>query len=639
MRHLRYRLLALVLLAFCLPAVAQPARQDHEKEVAEFIRANYTKYEYRISMRDGVHLFTAVYVPKDASDANRYPIMFDRTPYSVMPYGADNYPTRLGPSEVMMRARYIFALQDVRGRFMSDGEFVNMRPHNPHKTGTETDEASDTYDSIEWLVKNVPYNNGKVGMWGISYPGFYTAAGMIDAHPALKAASPQAPIADWFIGDDFHHHGALWLPHFFNFISVFGLPRTGPTKSWQQREFEFGTRDGYNFFLSTQPLSVANERYLKRHVAFWDELTQHPNYDAFWKARSLPQHLKNIKPAVMVVGGWFDAENLYGALHTYEATSKNNPAGPVTLVMGPWFHGGWARSDGDRLGDVQFNSKTSVFYREQIEASFFEYHLKGKGEAKLPAAYVFETGTNQWRQYDSWPPKNTVKKALYFGANGKLSFEPPPAPGGYDEYVSDPAKPVPFTDVPNIGMMREYMAGDQRLQGRRTDVLVYQTEPLEEDVTLAGPIQPSLFVSTSGTDSDWVVKLIDVYPPDFGSLGDRDRDDENPGHKYMGDYQQLVRGEAMRGRFRNSYEKPGPFVPGKVTKVEFVEPDVYHTFRRGHRIMVQVQSSWFPLVDLNPQKFVPNIYEAKKEDFQKATQRVYHTADAPSKVNVTVLQQ
>ncbi len=620
---------------------AQEARESKERELADWIKANYSKFEFRIPMRDGKRLFTAVYVPKDAAQANTYPILLNRTPYGVGPYGEDQYKGSLGPSELFARAKYIFAYQDVRGKFMSEGEFVDMRPHNPGKRSpAEVDESTDTYDTIDWLVKNIAYNNGKVGMYGISYPGFYVAAGMIDAHPALRAASPQAPIADWFIGDDFHHNGALYLPHMFNFFVNFGVPRPQPTTKSPEPRFEHGTPDGYDFFRTVEPLSLINEKYFKNNIAFWNELIQHPDYDAYWQVRSLPQHLKNIKPAVMTVGGWFDAEDLYGALHTYAAIEKQSPGASNVLVMGPWFHGGWERSDGDHLGNVQFGAKTSAYYREEIELPFFEYHLKGKGAARLPEALVFETGSNQWRAYDSWPPKNAVKKTLYLGPSGNLSFTAPAAGGSeFDEYVSDPAKPVPFIDQIAIGMTREHMVGDQRLQGRRPDVLVYQTEPLEEDVTLAGPVQASLQVSTTGTDSDWVVKLIDVYPPDYP---------DNIEAEYatwpftsgvrMGGYQQLVRGEVMRGRYRNSYTKPEPFEPGKVTKVEYVMPDVNHTFKRGHRIMVQIQSSWFPLVDINPQKFV-NIYTAKPADFQKATQRVYHSARAASAVNVWILPQ
>jgi hypothetical protein len=549
----------------------------------------------------------------------------------VGPYGVDNYPNRLGPSELFARAKYIFVNQDVRGTYMSEGEYVNMRPINPAKKGTETDESSDTSDSIAWLLRNVPFHNDKVGIWGISYPGFYAAAGMIDAPPALRAVSPQAPIADWFIGDDFHHNGAVWLPHLFNFISSFGLPRPQPAPRTAPREFVQETPDGYEFFKGIEPLSLADERFLKHHIAYWDEFFQHPDYDAFWKACSLPQHVKNIRPAVLTVGGWFDAEDLYGALHIFTAADQNDPRGSIRLVMGPWPHGGWANTEGERLGDVQFGSKTSLFFREHIEFPFFEYYLKDKGEMNLPHAYVFETGTNMWREYPSWPPKEAVQKSLYLQPAGKLSFDPPrETREAFDEYTSDPAKPVPYYDKPNIDMAREYMDGDQRLQGQRTDVLVYETEPLEADVTVSGPIQPSLEVSTTGTDADWVVKLIDVYP---GNMPDTE---PRPGGYRMGGYQQLVRGEVMRGRYRNSFEKPEPFEPGKLAKVEFVMPDVNHTFRTGHRIMVQVQSSWFPLVDVNPQVYV-NIYTAKASDFHKAQMRVYHSPSAASHVDVWVL--
>lgn len=635
MRMQRKWLAAVAVALWCGVALAAGAAQspaaNQREELASWIRANYTKYEYRIAMRDGVRLFTAVYVPKDASDENTYPILLTRTPYGVGPYGADNYPSRLGPSPLFARSKYIFANQDVRGRFMSEGVYVNMRPFNPSKSGTATDEASDAHDTINWLAKNIAHNNGRVGMWGISYPGFYTAIGMINAPASLKAVSPQAPIADWFIGDDFHHNGALWLPHFFDFISVFGLARDGLTKTQAPREFSFGTPDGYDFFEGVEPLSLADAKYLHHHIAFWDELFKHPNYDAFWKARNLTQYVKNIRPAVLTVGGWFDAEDLYGALHIYEAAAKNNPAGPVRLVMGPWYHGGWSTSDGERLGNVEFASKTSVFYREQIEFPFFEYYLKGRGKMALPAAYVFETGTNQWRKYDSWPPKDAKRRELYFGSEGRLSFQPPAASGAaFDEYVSDPAKPVPYIDTTSTGMVRAYMDEDDRLQGRRTDVLVYETAPLASDVTLAGPVEPNLEVSTTGTDADWVVKLIDVYP------GDMPNSKPNPGGVQMGGYEQLVRGEVMRGRYRDSYSNPKPFVPGRVTKVQFVMPDINHTFRRGHRIMVQVQSTWFPLVDINPQKFV-NIYTATASDFQKATMRVYHSRTAESRIDVWVL--
>ncbi len=529
------------------------------------------------------------------------------------------------------KAGYIFAYQDVRGRWMSEGDFVNMRPHNPAKKETDIDESSDTWDTIDFLVKRVPNNNGRVGQWGISYPGFYTAAGMIDAHPALKASSPQAPVTDWFIGDDWHHNGALFLPHIFNFMANFGRPRPAPTRKFEYK-FDHETPDGYDFFLRLGPLPNANARYFKDDVAFWSEAMRHGTYDDFWKSRNLRQHLNKVRPAVMTVGGWFDAENLFGALETYKKVEASSQGPCNVLVMGPWFHGGWSRGDGEALGHVSFNAKTSVFYREHIELPFFEFHLKGVGAFKHPEAWVFETGTNQWRRHDAWPPKTAKRQSLYLRDKGRLSWK---APGeseadGYDEYVSDPAKPVPYLDKIAIGMSAEYMVADQRFAGRRPDVLVYETDVLDEDVTIAGPIRVDLHVSTTGTDSDWIVKLIDVYPDDYPDPK------PNPTGVHMGGYQQLVRGDVMRGKFRDSFEKPEPFAPGKPAAVSFTMQDSYHTFRSGHRIMVQVQSSWFPLVDRNPQTFV-DIYQAKASDFRKATQRVYRSREMPSRLSLLVL--
>jgi len=593
----------------------------------QYIQAHYTKYEYRIAMRDGAKLFTSVYIPKDASQ--KYPIMLDRTPYSVSPYGVDTYKSSLGPSEKFAKEGFIFVYQDVRGCYMSEGQFRDMTPHLDVKRGPQdVDESSDTWDTIDWLVKNLPNNNGNVGMWGISYPGFYTAAGMIDAHPALKAASPQAPITDWFVGDDFHHNGALYLPHMFRFFAGFGHPRPVPTVP-QPVAPQNNLPDAYSFFLSLGPLSNINEKHFKNDIAFWNQIAQHPDYDEFWQARDLRRHLKNIKPAVMTVGGWFDAEDLFGALNTYKVVEKNSPGADNMLVMGPWFHGGWARGDGSALGAVRFGSKTSEFYRDQIEFPFFDHWLKGKPDPKLPEAYVFETGTNQWRREDAWPPKDASPKALYLRAGGQLSFDPPTESSAFDEYVSDPAKPVPYIAGQSPTMTREHMVEDQRFASTRTDVLTFQTGELAEDVTISGPLTPSLFVSTSGTDSDWVAKLIDVYPEDYPNP------DPNPLGLHMGGYQQLVRGELFRGRYRNSYSKPEPFAPGKMEKVEYVMPDVNHCFRQGHRIMVQIQSSWFPLADRNPQKFV-DIYNAKAADFTKATERVYHSSNAASCVRVNV---
>ncbi|OAI47811.1 X-Pro dipeptidyl-peptidase [Planctomycetaceae bacterium SCGC AG-212-F19] len=600
------------------------------------IKAAYTKYEFRIPMRDGKKLFTAVYVPKD--DAQKYPIMLKRTPYSCRPYGVDQYADKIGPSPLFSKAGYIFAIQDVRGRWMSEGEYVNVRPHIATKKGPEIDESTDTYDTIEWLVKNVPNNNGKVGITGISYPGFYTAAGMIDAHPALKAVSPQAPVIDWFMGDDWHHNGALFLPHVFNFMANFGKPRPEPIKKVPFLPFDHGTPDGYAFFLKMGPLANADTKYFKGDVAFWNEVMKHGTYDDFWKARNLRTHMKNIKPAVMTVGGWFDAENLFGAVETFKAVESGTNNGNI-LVMGPWQHGGWegGRDTGEFLGNVKFNSKTCEYYREQIELPFFEYHLKGKSEMKHPKAWVFETGTNVWRKHQSWPPKEARPHSFYMGANGQLlgPGEPgsmpklPISEEAFDEYVSDPAKPVPFIDKIGVGMLAEYMVGDQRHAARRPDVLVYQTDVVEQDLTIAGPIQVDLYVSTTGTDADWIVKVIDVYPEDYPDPN------PNPAGVRMGGFQQLVRGDVMRGKFRSSFEKPEPFTPGKPTLVKFTMPDMYHTFRPGHRLMMQVQSSWFPLVDRNPQTFV-DIYTAKEADFKKATQRVYRSSAMPSRITVLV---
>ncbi len=605
----------------------------HAQDDAE-VKAHYVKSEQRITMRDGVKLFTSIYVPKDTSE--KYPIMLSRTPYSVAPYGPNLYKAALGPSPLFQNERFIFVYQDVRGRLMSEGEYVNVRPHNPRKAGArDIDESTDTYDTIDWLVKNVPNNNGRVGTWGISYPGFYVSAGIIDAHPALKAASPQAPISDWFMGDDFHHNGALFLPHGFNFFSVFGLPRPKPTTEFQPR-FQHGTPDGYRFFLDMGPLPNADKKYLKGQVAFWNEAMNHPNYDQFWKARNIRPHFKNIKPAVMTVGGWFDAENLFGALNTYKSIEQANPGANSTLVMGPWFHGGWSRSDGDSLGNVTFGSKTSIYYRENVELPFFNCLLKDKCDHKLPEALVFETGSNQWRMYDQWPVTNVEKKSLYLQSDGGLSFSPPAdrSPGnsaGFDEYVSDPNRPAPYINGIAINMTREYMVDDQRFAATRPDVLVYETPVLQQNVTIAGPITATLYVSTSGTDSDYVVKVIDVFPNDMPDP------EPNPTDVKMGGYQMLVRGEPMRARFRNSFEKPEAMVPNKVAKIEFTMPDVNHSFLKGHKIMVQIQSTWFPLVDRNPQKFV-DIYKATEADFQKATQRIYRSGPYRSQLIVNVLK-
>lgn len=614
---------------FCTFATAVASELPNTNVVDRaFLLEHYTKFEFKIPMRDGVRLFTAVYSPKD--DRRTYPILLTRTPYSVRPYGVSNFPEPAGPLQYYAREKFIFVFQDVRGRYGSEGEFVHMRPHQSQKqSSTDIDESTDAYDTIDWLVKHVTNNNGNVGMLGISYPGFYTAAGMIDSHPALKAASPQAPVADWFIGDDFHHNGAFYLAHAFRFFSNFGQQLEEPTRM-QARPFDYRTPDGYEFYLNIGPLPNVDRLHFKNRIQFWSELMEHGVYDKFWQERNLRPHLKNVRASVMTVGGWYDAEDLFGPLQIYNSVERNNPEIFNILVIGPWAHGDWGRGSGDRLGHVQFHAKTAEFYRMNIELPFLKRCLKGE-PADLPEAYVFETGTWQWRRYDSWPPKSVRAKTLYFHDQGKLQDEKPASPGPeFDEYISDPFKPVPF--IPNIaiGMTREHMLDDQRFASSRPDVLVYQTDPLPSDLTVAGPITVGLHVSTTGTDSDWVVKLIDVYS------GDYPNPNPNPTGVQMGGYQQLVRGEAMRGKFRKSFEKPEPFEAGKITAFEFTMPDVYHTFRTGHRIMVHVQSSWFPLIDRNPQKFV-DIYNATGADFQKATQRVYRSGATASCVRLLVL--
>jgi hypothetical protein len=622
-------------------AIAQN-RPDAPPEFS--IQEHYTKYEYRIPMRDGVHLFTSIYVPKDSSKT--FPFLIDRTPYSVGPYGVDHYRRTLGPAPEFDKAGYIFVFQDVRGRYMSEGTFVEMRPHlDNKKSKQDVDDASDLYDTIDWLLKNVPNNNGNAGIWGISYPGFYTSASIIDSHPALKAASPQAPMTDLFMGDDAYHGGAFMLAANFGFYSSFKPQENPQLPPKTFVPFDFGTKDGYEFYLNVGPIGNLS-KYLEGKSALFDDQLHHDTYDDYWKARNLAPHMKNIRCAVLTVGGWFDAEDLQGPFSTFHAIDKNNPGIFNALVVGPWVHGGWAHYAGDHLGRVEFAANTGEYYRSKILFPFFEQYLKANGDAKLPKAYVFETGTNVWRQYSAWPPKNAEPKTLYLHANGGLSFEPPATDSpAFDEYLSDPAKPVPFVNYIDEQVPQEYMLSDQRFASSRTDVLVYQTPVLQEDVTIAGPISPRLFVSTSGTDSDFDVKLIDVYPPDYPDSKldtplpqdiNKPRTDVPPPSFTMAGYQQLVRGEPFRGKFRHSFETPEPFTPGKVEEINATFPDVNHTFRRGHRIMVQVQSSWFPLTDRNPQTFV-NIPDAKPSDFVKATERVYHTKAQSSGIVVGVL--
>lgn len=587
---------------------------------ATYVRRHYRKREILVPMRDGTRLFTAIYAPKEKG--RTFPILLNRTPYGVGPYGEAAVPHELGPSPRFPKEGFIFVYQDVRGRMMSEGRFIDMTPHKPQKRDSQDiDESTDTYDTLEWLLRNVVGNNGRAGQWGISYPGFYTAAGMLDAHPALKAVSPQAPIVDWFQGDDFHRNGALWLPHLFNFQAWFGVPRSKPT-SESPDPFSHGTGDGYAFFLGMGPLANANDRFFHGGLPFWNDVMAHGTYDDFWKQRNLRPHLRDVQPAVLAVGGWFDAENLFGSLQLFKTLQVQSPGTDTRLVMGPWYHGQWERNSGERLGDVRFGSRTSDFFQEEILFPFFMQHLKGAKDPGLPKAMVFNTGVNRWRRLDAWPPGAKAIRA-FFRPGGGLTFAEPAEGIGFDEFTSDPSRPVPFFNGLRTGIPVEYMTADQRFTATRPDVLVYQTEQLKDDLTVAGPIQVHLEVSTTGTDADWVVKVVDVYPDGAPDPGTKTVEDPHkPSVNGLAGYQQLVRGEVMRGKFRRSFECPEPFQPGQRTPVAWPLNDIFHTFKKGHRFMVQVQSSWFPLMDRNPQVFM-DIYSAKAEDFRRATHRVF----------------
>ncbi len=589
-----------------------------------YVKQFYDKTEVQIPMRDGIKLFTAIYTPKDKSKT--YPMLMQRTCYSVEPYGLTKFEKSLGPSKYLMHDGYIFVYQDVRGRWMSEGVFDNMTPNipgNDRKNKTATDESSDTWDTIDWLIKNVKGNNGRVGQWGISYPGFYTAAAIPDAHPALKASSPQAPISDFFF-DDFHHQGAF-LQSYIAAFAVFGYQHEKPTnQSWYDdkimRFYAQQPKDGYNFNLEMGPLKNATEKYHKDNF-FWQQIVDHPNYDEFWQKRNLLPHLTNVKHSIMTVGGWFDAEDLYGPLNIYKKIESSSPATYNTIVMGPWSHGDWARERGfQQVNHIYFGDSISTFYQREIERKFFNTTLKEGAQPKLPEAYMFDCGLKVWKQFTEWPPKEIQPFKLYFGEKGKLSINEPTKTDGVFEYISDPAKPVPYTSQTEglIFTPRRFMSDDQRVAASRPDVVTFQSEPLSEDATLAGEIIAKLKVSMTGTDADFIVKLIDVYP-------DNTPNDtkHNPPNIIMGGYQQLVRHETFRGRFRNSYEKPEPFKANEITEVNVPLQDILHTFKKGHRVMVQIHSTWFPYIDRNPQKYVDNIYKANEEDFIKSTIRVY----------------
>ncbi len=602
---------------------------------------NYTKMERYITMRDGVKLFTSIYVPKDANE--KHPILIKRTPYSCAPYGENNFKDYWNDYQIeYCKEGYIMVTQDVRGRWMSEGKFKDVRPFNANKKGKEIDEASDTYDAIDWLVKNVPDNNGNVGVFGISYPGFYSTMAAASNHPALKAVSPQAPVTNWFIGDDFHHKGAFFQMDAFDFYSAlgfgFGVPHPKPI-SVAPASVGYPIHDNYKFFLEAGTLKNLS-KYMGDSIAFWKDVMSHPNYDAWWQARDARNATKNLKPAMLWVGGQFDAEDCWGAWNSYKAAEQNNPDKAFNkIVEGPWYHEQWANHDGTHHGNIQFGSNTSEYYQQHFEIPFFNYFLKGKGDiSKIAEANVFITGANKWKTFSQWPPANKEDKAMYLQPDGKLNWTKPAAANSFSEYISDPAKPVPYEEFVHFNRTRTYMSDDQRFAARRPDVLVFQTDTLTDDVTVAGNIIADLQTGISTTDADFVVKVIDVFP-DYLSYNNVDiYAEKDPVNPYpMGGYQMLVRAEIMRGKFRNSFSKPEPFVPGKITEVKWELPDVAHTFLKGHRIMIQIQSSWFPLVDRNPQKFI-DIYKADEKDFQKATIRIYHDGVNASKIVLPVLK-
>ncbi|MEO6404654.1 MAG: CocE/NonD family hydrolase [Ferruginibacter sp.] len=594
-----------------------------------YIKENFLKIDTTISMRDGVKLYTVIYIPKSTTE--KYAFLIQRTPYSAAPYGDTSYTRRLGPNPVLMKEKYIFVYQDVRGRYMSEGHNLEVTPYiSNKKTKKDVDESSDTYDTIDWLLKNIKNNNGRAGLYGISYPGFYSTAGLPGAHPALKAVSPQAPVTDEFIGDDANHNGAFFLMDNFDFMNYFGKPSSGPVKDYGSQVFNVNRKDAYDFFLNLGPVSnTQSEKYFNHKSYIWDEYLQHDTYDYYWRSRNIRQHLKNITVPTLVVGGWFDAEDLFGALNTYKSIEAQSPVNKNYLVMGPWTHGAWASQEWKQFATHDFGSNTSKYFQDSLETVFFNFFLKDKGVFAASEATIFETGTNQWKHYSSWPPA-TVKLTDYF-FNSKQHLSLQKENSGSDEYMSDPAKPVPYTNGVYARRNNDYMAEDQRFAAIRPDVLVYQTDALTEDVTLAGKITVDLKVSITGTDADFVVKLIDVLPDDEPNFKSAPRGFQ------MAGYQRLVRAEVMRGKFRNSYEKPEAFIPGTVSTVNFSLPDVSHTFKKGHKIMVQVQSSWFPLVDRNPQKFM-RIPEAKAVDFQKIFVKLYHDDMNASKIVLPVLK-
>jgi len=615
-----------LMLTFGLLAAGVYAKDDPR---ADYIRSHYAKFEYQIPMRDGTKLFTAVYLPNDISQ--KYPILMMRTPYSVGPYGEDKYRKKLGPSESFEKDGYIFVFQDVRGKFMSEGEFVNMRPQDAYRRGKKAvDDATDTYDTIEWLLKNIPNNNGRVGQWGISYPGYYTGVSAINSHPALKAISPQAPIADWYF-DDFHRNGVFVPPMAFWFFDRFDQQRQGQFAYWPEG-MKQPTPDGYDFFLKLGSLANVNKRYFKGERPFWNEIIAHPDYDDYWQARNVLPHYNKVKPQVLVVGGWYDTEDLYGPLATYQTMSKHNKKENVRLVMGPWSHGQWNRGDGSKLGEADFGFNTSAYFQEHIQKPFFDHYLKpGRKKAlNLARVTLFETGANRWRQFSRWPLTDLPTKTLYLHTDGQLSEAKPQENSASLSYISDPAKPVPHTMAITRGWDKPYMVEDQRFAARRPDVLVFETKPLRHGVTVAGEIRVKLWVKTDQGDADFVVKLVDVFPAMDENNNEMD--------KAKGNRHELVRWNVMRGRYRNSFTEPEPMPANEWVELEFLLLDVLHRFKRGHKLQIQIQSTMFPFLERNPQKYVANIFSAKDEDYVMARHSLAMDANRSSFIHVSVLK-
>lgn len=579
-------------------------------------------------MRDGTKLYTAVYVPKKAPDGSS-PILLERTPYSSGPYGPNSYKSSFRGSQKMKDANYIFAYQDVRGKYMSEGLFENLRPqlqNTYQQSGLapmpgDVDESTDTYDAVEFLINNVPKNNKRVGLYGISYPGGYAALGAMSRHPALKAVSPQAPTADWFLGDDMHHNGAFFLQDFISFFSGFGMPRVTPGPTGPTGIRIDLANDAYKYFLNLGGLANVDEKLYKGAIPYWHDVVRNDTYNDFWQARSVPSGLKDIRSAMLWVGGFFDAEDCWGPMACFKSAEKQANQPNNWLIMGPWYHGNWANpAEGSKFHVHEWGTNTSTFFQDEIEFPFFDAFLRGNGILAMPKATMFDSGSKTWRRFNEWPPKSAKPQTLNFQPSGKLSIGSAPQTGTAN-YMSDPANPVPYQGGVLGRRSRTYMLDDQRFAQSRSDVVTFQTEPLQTDFTVAGELKADIYAKVSGTDCDFIVKLIDVNPPGAAPLGD---------------FQMLVRGEVMRAKFRNSFSNPIPLDPSKVEHVPFTLPDTCHTFKKGHRIMIQVQSSWFPLVDRNPHKFM-NIFTAHDADFSSASISLQLGGSNASRLNVQTL--